>query len=111
MHVSVVDHPGDRVVLSLRGDLDIDTAPALHTALDQVLERPHPHVVIDLSAVQFCDSTGLSALVLGHRRAARHGGWIRLAAPNPWLLTLLDTVGLTRQLTVHPDVAAALAAP
>jgi anti-anti-sigma factor len=111
MHVSVLDRPGDTVVLTLRGDLDIDTAPGLHTALEQVLERPHPKVVVDLSGVAFCDSIGLSALVLGHRRAAGQGGWLRLAAPSEWLRQLLGTVGLTKHLAVHADVATALAAP
>jgi anti-sigma B factor antagonist len=111
MHVSVLDQPGDTVVLVLRGDLDIDTAPALHTALGQILGQPLPKIVVDLSGVSFCDSTGLSALVLGHRHAARHGGWLRLAAPSDWLRQLLTTVGLTKQLSVHPDVATALAEP
>jgi anti-sigma B factor antagonist len=111
MHVSVVDQPGDLVVVTLRGDIDIDTAPALHAALEEILDRPHPKVVVDLSGVEFCDSIGLSSLVIGHRRAVRHGGWLRLAAPNAWLLRLLGTVGLTRQLAVHADVATALADP
>jgi anti-anti-sigma factor len=67
-------------------------------------------VVVDLSGVEFCDSTGLSALVVGHNRAAATGGWVRLAAPSEWMSGLLDTVGLSGRLGVYPSVAEALEA-
>ena len=92
-------------------NLDLDTAAALHTALEQALDRPAPRVVVDLSGLQFCDSTGLSAFVVGGKRAAGQGGWLRLAAPSDWMRGLFDTLGLTHRLVVYPDVAAALAAP
>ncbi|MFI7602018.1 STAS domain-containing protein [Actinoplanes sp. NPDC049681] len=109
MHVSVIGNPDDTVVVTVRGNLDLDTAPVLRTTMDQVLERPHPRVVVDLSGVDFCDSTGLSAFVLGHQRAAASGGWVRLAAPGEWLHGLLRTVGLVPTLAVYPSVADALA--
>jgi anti-sigma B factor antagonist len=109
VHVSVVGNPDDSVVVAVRGNLDIDSAPVLTTTLDQVLERPVPRVVVDLSGVEFCDSTGLSAFVIGHNQAAAAGGWLRIAAPTPWMASLLDTVGLTGRLGVYPGVADALA--
>ena len=39
MHVSVVDNTDASVVVTVRGNLDIDSAPVLTTTLDQVLER------------------------------------------------------------------------
>jgi anti-sigma B factor antagonist len=110
VQVSVIGNPDDSVVVTLRGSLDIDTAPALTEALDQILGGTAPRVVVDLSGVVFCDSTGLSAFVVGDRRARDSGGWLRLAAPGDFMATLLDTLGLTRRLGVHPTVAAALAA-
>jgi anti-anti-sigma factor len=109
VHVSVLGNPDDSVVVTVRGNLDIDSAAALTTTLDQVLERPAPRIVVDLSGVEFCDSTGLSAFVLGHHRAASAGGWLRLAAPSEWMNQLLDTVGLSRRLRIYPGVADALA--
>ncbi|OJF14717.1 STAS domain-containing protein [Couchioplanes caeruleus] len=109
MHVSVIGNPDDTVVVTVRGNLDLDTAPVLRTTLHQVLDRPLPRIVIDLSGVEFCDSTGLSAFVIGHRRAAAVGGWLRLAAPGGWLDGLLRTVGLVPALAVYPSVAEALA--
>ena len=109
MHVSVVGNPDASVVVTVRGNLDIDSATVLTTALDQVLGNPAPYVVVDLSGVEFCDSTGLSAFVVGHNRAASAGGWLRLAAPNPFLEELLETVGLTDRVGVYPTVTDALA--
>ena len=109
MHVSVLDNPDDSIIVTVRGQLDLDSALVLTTALAQVLDRAVPRIVVDLSGVEFCDSTGLSAFVVGHNQAAAAGGWVRLAAPSAWLAQLLDTVGLTRRLNVYPGVAEALA--
>jgi anti-sigma B factor antagonist len=109
MHVSVLDNPDESVVVTVRGNLDLDSGTVLTTTLDQVLARPVPRVVVDLSGVEFCDSTGLSAFVVGHNRAAAAGGWLRLAAPSDWMARLLDTVGLSRRLGIYPGVADALA--
>jgi anti-sigma B factor antagonist len=108
VHVSVVGNPDGSVVVSVRGNLDIDSATVLTTTLDQILDRPEPKVVVDLSGVEFCDSTGLSAFVLGHNRARAGGGWLRLAGPGEFLGRLLDTVGLRERLGVYPTVPDAL---
>jgi anti-sigma B factor antagonist len=111
VHVSVVGNPDDTVVVAVRGNLDLDSATVLTTTLDQVLDRPRPRVVVDLSAVEFCDSTGLSAFVVGGNRATAAGGWLRLAGPTTFLADLLDTVGLAARMGVYPTVADALSDP
>jgi anti-sigma B factor antagonist len=108
VHVSVVGRSDDPVVVVVRGNLDVDSASVLLTTLDQVLAEPAPRIV-DLSGVEFCDSTGLGAFAVGHNRAADHGGWLRLAAPGDFLARLLDTVGITPRLPVYPTVADAIA--
>ncbi|MFF5296376.1 STAS domain-containing protein [Paractinoplanes globisporus] len=111
MHISVVGNPDASVVVTVRGNLDIDSAAVLTTTLDQVLGGRTPRVVVDLSDVEFCDSTGLSAFVVGNNQAIAGGGWLRLAGPNNFLADLLTTVGLTTRMGVYPTVADALAAP
>ncbi|AGL17332.1 STAS domain-containing protein [Actinoplanes sp. N902-109] len=109
MHVSVIGNPDDTVVVTVRGNLDLDSAPVLRTTLGQVLDRPVPRIVVDLSGVEFCDSTGLSSFVVAHNRARAAGGWVRLASPSGWLRELLDTVGLSPALAIYPSVVDALA--
>jgi anti-anti-sigma factor len=108
MHVSVVGNPDDTVIVTVRGNLDVDSVAVLTTTLDQVLDRPAPCVVVDLSGVEFCDSMGLSSFVVGHNRALATGGWLRLAGPPEFLGRLLDTVGLTQRLGIYPTVIDAL---
>ncbi|MEV6343668.1 STAS domain-containing protein [Actinoplanes sp. NPDC051851] len=107
MNVSLL-HRAGAVVVTVRGNLDLDSAPLLADRLDQALDRPRPRVVVDLAGVVFCDSTGLSTFVTGHRRAEAAGGWIRLASPGEFLERLLDTVGLASRLGVYPTVDDAL---
>jgi anti-sigma B factor antagonist len=111
VQVSVVGNPDAPVVVTVRGNLDIDSASVLTTTLDQILDVPSPRVVVDLADVEFCDSTGLSAFVVGHNRAVAGGGWLRLAGPNRFLAGLLTTVGLTTRIGVYPTVGEALADP
>jgi anti-sigma B factor antagonist len=108
MQVSVAHHPPNTAVLILRGSLDIDTAPALKANLNRLVERPSPRVVVDLSGLDFCDSMGVGVLVTAHGRAMERGGWVHLAAPSGFLRRLLDTLGLTGYLSLHPDVETAL---
>jgi anti-sigma B factor antagonist len=109
VHVSVVGNTDDSVVVTVRGNLDVDNAPVLTTTLEQVLDRDAPRVVVDLSGVEFCDSIGLSTFVVGHNRATSSGGWLRLAGPPEFLEHLLHTVGLTGRLGVYATVGDALA--
>ena len=108
MQVSVAHHPPNTAVLILRGSLDIDTAPALKANLNRLVEQPTPRIVVDLAGLDFCDSMGVGVLVTAHSRALERGGWVRLAAPSSFLRRLLDTLGLTQHLSLHPDVERAL---
>ena len=108
MQVSVIGNPDDTVVIHVRGDLDDGADTVLGTTLDQVLDRPAPRVVVDVSGIEFCDATGLRSFLTGHERAEAAGGWLRLAGPGEVLRELLDTAGLTRRLDVYPSVADAL---
>jgi anti-anti-sigma factor len=88
--VDVSDEPGGTVVVAVRGELDIATAPELRAALASVDGRAS-QLVFDLHAVDFMDSSGISVLL-----AARVGDeLIRLRAPSEAVTRLLDVTGLT----------------
>ena len=108
MNITVADGPVDGVtVVALRGELGIDSVRPLQEALDGVVERPGSRVVVDLSGLEFCDSMGLSSFVDAHRRCDATGGFLRLAAPTPFLLRVLAVVGLLGRVPVYDTVAAA----
>jgi anti-sigma B factor antagonist len=97
---------GEFRVITLTGDLDIETCTAVRTALiDAIDERGN--VVVDLTALDFMDSTGLGLLVSAHRRAAEHGGELRFVQPSTSVQRLFHVTGLDDVLAFHPSAEAA----
>ena len=110
MHATVTDHHCDVAVLHLKGELDADTAGLLRSTLAELLERPIPRIVVDLTDLKFCDSVGLSAFITSKQVITARGGWLSFAGANPFLVRLLGTVGLTRYFAIFPEVDDAIAA-
>lgn len=110
MYATVTDHHSDVAVLRLSGELDADTAAQLHSTLAGLLERPVPRIVVDVTELKFCDSVGLSAFITSKQVITARGGWLSFAGANPFLIQLLETVGLTRYFAMFADVDGAIAA-
>src|SRR4051794_4160020 len=62
-----VSRDGRKSVLAVRGEVDLATAGELREALEHAAQSDAEEVWVDLSDVTFLDSTGLTALVIGHR--------------------------------------------
>jgi anti-sigma B factor antagonist len=97
---------GGYVIAALSGELGIASVPALREQLISLL-RAASHLIIDLSAVEHADASGLAVLVAGGRRARLLGGSLRLAAPSPEAARVLSATGLNQQLDIFPTVRAA----
>ena len=110
MHATVTDYRADVAVLHLKGELDADTANQLYAALADLLERPVPRIVVDLSELKFCDSVGLSAFITSKQVITARGGWLSFASASPFLLQLMETVGLSRYFGIYAKVDDAVAA-
>jgi anti-anti-sigma factor len=100
----------DGYVVALRGELDIASAPALREQLLSLLRRASSRLIIDLSAVEYADASGLAVLVSSGRRAGLLGGSLRLAAPSPAVATVLSATGINQHLDIFPTVQAAITA-
>ena len=87
----------ERVVIVAEGELDIMGAPRLLEALPREGTTP---IVIDLSAVDFMDSTGLRALLEARTAAAEAGRGFGLAAPSAAVTRVLELVDLSREFEV-----------
>ena len=98
---------GAYVIAALSGELGIASAPALREQLRSLL-RAASHLVIDLSAVEHADASGLAVLVGSGRRARLLGGSLRLAAPSPEVARVLSATGLNQHLDTFPAVRAAV---
>ncbi|MEU9304080.1 STAS domain-containing protein [Streptomyces sp. NPDC048269] len=87
-----VESGEQRVVVQVGGEMDVDRAPMLREALRAVITRPEcpGEVVVDLSELTFCDSSGLNALLQARITAQRHGRRLSLRAPSPRFVRLLE---------------------
>lgn len=99
---------GDRAtIVTASGDLDIDTAAQLRAVIEDLLARETTCIVVDLAGLNFCDSVGLSTFTVASAACAKAGGYLRLAAPTPFLMRLLGVVGVLHRLPVYASVEAA----
>ncbi|RFU21217.1 STAS domain-containing protein [Geodermatophilus marinus] len=87
--------------LTVAGEVDSSTAPALRAALDEALDRAPRQVVVDLDAVSFLDSAGLCVLASAHRRATERGLQLRVLASGSAVIRPLQITGLWDLLSVE----------
>ena len=97
----------DANVIHVEGELDVYTAPRLKTILDG-FGKDCGRVVVDLSEVQFIDSTALSVLVGGHQHIQSNGGKFRLVVNDPFLLKIFHITGFDGLFAIFPKVDEAL---
>ncbi|EWC59059.1 Anti-sigma F factor antagonist (spoIIAA-2) [Actinokineospora spheciospongiae] len=102
----------EAILLRVRGEIDMGTAPILRRGLDDAAarrtdERP---VVLDLSGVGFLASAGLALLVEYHRTLLDRGAALRVVSNGGPVLRAIQVSSLDKVLTVYPSAEAALAA-
>jgi anti-sigma B factor antagonist len=98
-------------VVAVAGELDVDTAPTLCARLDETRIGRPPRLLVDLTAVDFCDSTGLRALLGAASEVRAHGGRFALVCPpSGEVARLLEIVGAGEWLAIHADPESGMAA-
>lgn len=97
-----------RVVLAVRGDVDIATAPELRARLVAAIDE-FKVVVVDLGEVGFMDSTGLGVLVASRNRAGSVGHRLVVARPQKIVKSALRLVQIDTVIDVYDTLDAALA--
>ncbi|MGW7236635.1 STAS domain-containing protein [Streptomyces sp. NPDC054804] len=90
-------------VLEIFGELDYFTAGELRGLISTITLRPGQRLVLDLSGMEFCDSSGLGALIAAHNHAHAAQADMALAAVPAHTLRALRIVGLDQIFPVHPD--------
>ena len=100
---------GETAVVSLEGDVDLQSSPDVRGVLLEAVERS-ARVVVDLSAVGYIDSSGIAALVeaLQRSRQRKDRAALALAAVSDPVLRVLKLARLDRVFTIHPTLAEAL---
>ncbi|MDG4801237.1 STAS domain-containing protein [Micromonospora sp. WMMD980] len=89
--------------LRLAGELDMSTAGELNAAIDRLVAAGHRELLLDLTELTFCDSTGIAAFVRGDNLVAADGGWLRLTGASGRVARVLQVTGLAEVLTDGRD--------
>lgn len=109
-----VRYIAENTVIELTGELDLATVPVLIARLDGLdsLDEQRPlYLVADVTALTFCDCSGLGALVRAYNRATATGGWLRVCGVAGILKKVIELTRVSSILSCYADVAEALAAP
>lgn len=101
-------------VISVHGELDLETAPKFEAPLDAALTAGESSIIIDLSGCEFIDSTGIAVIVRAWQRASGNGseglgGDLVLCCPSDQVNRLLKITGVESSISIHPDRDAAVA--
>ncbi len=81
-------------LIAVRGEVHVSTAPEFSERLNEAIATGKTGVVIDMTEVEFIDSTGLSVLLNALRRVTRRQGSLALAVSNPTVLRLFEITRL-----------------
>ncbi|MEV4538065.1 STAS domain-containing protein [Asanoa sp. NPDC049518] len=101
--VVTTERADDLVRLRLAGELDMSTAPELLQRIIALAAQGTPRLVVDLAALTFCDSAGLTVFVRGDRRCAEAGGWLRLTGAYGHVARVIEISGVDDSLGYRPS--------
>ncbi|MBL1110559.1 STAS domain-containing protein [Streptomyces sp. 5-8] len=104
---------GEWAVLRVSGELDLMTSPVLRQHVHDVVAEGHHSLVVDLSDVFFCDSSGVGVLIAARRLIRSCQGRLRLILPDrgaddgSHVNRVLGALGVRRLFDVRPDLDSA----
>jgi anti-sigma B factor antagonist len=105
----VDDQPQGCTVVKLCGELDVASVPELRDRLLVILDRRKPTLLIlDLTELDFMDSSGTAVLVNAQRRARLLGCTLALVAPQPAVSRVLQVCGLDQYFLIFDNFSAAV---
>jgi anti-sigma B factor antagonist len=99
------EHEDGRVTISLRGELDISSAPTLEDALTKLEGEAPGLIVVDLRGLEFMDSTGLRTLVSADQRARDAGRRLAIVRGPEAVDRVFNVTRLDERLELVDDPA------
>lgn len=92
---------GTSALVSPRGEIDLATQAEFRAVLSDLVVSGQVNLTIDLSGVEFIDSTGLGALIGARRRVHAFNGSLTLRAPSSPVMKVFSVTGLTRVFDIE----------
>jgi anti-sigma B factor antagonist len=106
--LSSESHGARTHVIHVKGEIHVSTAKEFAQRLDDAIAHEASQIVLDLTEVEFIDSTGLTVLLNGLRSITLRGGRLALAISNPTVLRLFEITRLDTTFDIEPTLQAAL---
>lgn len=106
--VSIDEHADSYSVVTVRGEVDLHTAPKVEYAIDRGSEGGVGAVVVDMGGVAFMDSTALSTLMRAKEALEKKGATLRLTAPSKAVERIFSVTGFGDYFDVYPSREAAI---
>jgi anti-anti-sigma factor len=99
-----VSTDGDRATVALRGELDLSGVDRARQAIEEAEKSSASLLVLDLSELDFIDSTGLEVMLRAARRAHDSGRRLIVARPSRYVRRLLELTAIDQSLDIVEDI-------
>ena len=104
----VLSRETEGCVVTLRGEVDVYTAPALRNRLVEAVESECGVIIVDMTGVDFIDSSGLGVLVSALKRVREHDAIMRIVCSKESILKIFKITGLDRVFPISATLAEAI---
>lgn len=107
-HIPIFGHSvtgDDPVVVAVSGEVDIFTAPELSATFDELISAGNRNLVLDLSAVEFMDSSGLQVCMKAAEGVRQAGGSMRVSSASRRVRRIAELAGMNGLLPLPPTSA------
>lgn len=91
-------------LIELEGEVDVYTAPQLKQQMINLLESGAKEMIVDLSKVDYLDSTALGVLIGGLKRMREMDGNMVLVCPSPRIRRMFEITGLDKIFDIYNSV-------
>lgn len=109
MEFNVTERDGGVAIVHLKGRLNMVSAGRLRDLISSSVAEGHPRIAVDLTNVDFMDSSGLGALISGLKTTRQSGGDLRIAAPTEQVQLVLQLTNMERVFTAYGSAETAFA--
>ena len=103
--------PSDSLgILALEGDIDLYQTPVVKEKLEGLIARKMERILVDLSRVNYIDSSGLALFIECLQRIAAYNGKLGIFGLQPSVAHIFEIARLDQVLHIYPDETTARAA-
>ena len=97
----IYEEKGETLVVRVGGEIDHHSAVAVRTGIDQTIATLRPaRVLLELSAVDFMDSSGLGLIMGRFALVKQYGGTFAVLDPSPAVMKIMKLAGMERMISI-----------